>query len=214
MIEAETATITITITRGAGIMAKSQKIIVTKGAQKPPPRKDAIMAVFASAPPPETITPTEWDRGAGGKANQADLVEESRPFIDPETGRTVNPNGIRGNRRQTWVARYAKAGKLNSRQHMAALSLSDAAIGMPAQDPLAALGIRGQGRSDPEAARIDARREFRRLWSFIPNHCRAVVERVVINDSSAGGGALGGSGTNRQMILLWDGLDAVANATH
>lgn len=152
-------------------------------------------------------SPTMWDRGADGSANQADLVEEERPFVDPETGEEINPNGIRGCRRQTWVHRYLLAGKLTVRQYMAALALSDAALGMPAQDPLAALRVRVQGGSDPEAAKVDARRNFRRLWAAVPSHCRPVVERVVLDNRAVwSGGRAQAVHTERLGI----GLDAVA----
>lgn len=152
--------------------------------------------------------PTAWDMGAMGRANRANLVEEPRPHTS-ETGAITNPNGVKGVRRETWVMRYLRTGKLTTRQFMAALSMQDAAAGMPAQDPLSALSIdKGQGGSDPEAARVDARATFRRMWALVPQSSRPVLERVVLNDMAVW---TGGRAQARHMERLAVGLDMVAD---
>ena len=113
-------------------------------------------------------------------------------------------------KRETWVHRYFKAGKLTVQQYVAALSLQDAALGLACQDPLKALPIdKRMGGSDPEAARVDARRHFRRLWAAVPQFCRPVVERVVIDDQPVW---TGGKAHPRHIERLCAGLDAVRSA--
>ena len=59
---------------------------------------------------PTYQNPTSWDMGAMGAANRVGLVEEDRPSAHDETGKPINPNGIRGVRRvdmlEVWVKRY------------------------------------------------------------------------------------------------------------
>lgn len=43
--------------------------------------------------------PTGWDLGAAGPANRTGLILEERGELDPETGKTINPNGVKGARR-------------------------------------------------------------------------------------------------------------------
>lgn len=161
---------------------------------------------------PITVAPGigSWDRGAPGEANQVRLIDEPATEIDPETGKeTPNPNGVRRRRRQTWVALYTKAGHISAAQAANAVKLCMASEGMRERDPLAALGdVRSGGRSDKDAARVDARRYFRRLWDAIPSSSRPVVERVVILDEPIW---RGNQATRaRHFKRLQAGLDAIA----
>lgn len=130
-----------------------------------------------------SVARSPWDMGADGPANQQGLREEMRPFIDPQTGRKINPNGIRGVRRECWVDRYLRTGMLTVRQANVARALFTASEGRLREDPLSALFIdRGTDRPDPQGAAFDARRDFHRMWRMVPDYAKPIIERVVIED--------------------------------
>ena len=150
-------------------------------------KKKARLKIGTSIRPQKTgevsLAPSPWDMGASGPANREGLVREGRPFVDPETGQESNPNGIHGMRRQTWVDRYVRNGTLTTRQANVARALYAASQGKLRQDPLSALRIDRTGEvNDPQAASVDARRDFHRMWAMVPEYAKAVVERVVLED--------------------------------
>lgn len=161
--------------------------------------------------PVTLYTPTTWDQGASGPANQERLMTEAATDLDPDTGKeTPNPNGIRRRRRESMVILLRRQGHITDAQANAALRLWMASRGSAERDPLAALNghapIRGDG--DPLAARIDARREFLAMWHKVPQSSRPVMERVVLDDQPVWG-------TNpdtraRHIQRLRTGLDAIA----
>lgn len=157
-----------------------------------------------------SVVPCPWDMGADGPANQHRLRTEPATDIEPDTGKeTPNPNGVMRRRRDDWVSRYARKGKLSKDQAAAAAKLRDAAEGHRDRDPLAALsGIRATGDVDHLAQFVDRRGYFRELWSQVPQHCRPVVERVVIEDQPIWHG--NPSTRDRHMQRLCEGLDAIA----
>ena len=165
-------------------------------------------AGIASAKP-VTLSDAPWDQGAMGPANRHRLRQEPATEIDPETGKeTPNPNNVRRVRRQSWVALYERAGYLDKRQVAAAEKLRNAADGLRDRDPLAALNeIRAGGHSDPQAARVDARRFYHQLWASVPNACKPVLERVVVDDSPIWHGNV--LQRYRHIKRLKEGLDAI-----
>jgi hypothetical protein len=177
------------------------------------PRKDLFARAAAAANrkrPHTPATPTTWDRGATGPANQNGLRTEAATDIDPETGKeTPNPNGIKRRRRDSWVERYFRAGHLTDAQAAVAIRLRMASEGMRERDPLAALRIdRMAGQSDPEAARVDSRSWFREMWAQVPQSSRPVLERVVLDDLPIWHG--NPAQRDRHMQRLCAGLDAIA----
>lgn len=158
--------------------------------------------------------PTSWDAGAMGPANRERLIEEAATEFDPRTGKeTPNPNGIKRNRRETWVDRYARKGKLSKEQQVAAANLYAAWAGMPNKDPLAAFlpKVDGKGDDDPLAHTIDKRREFYRMWRRIPIGSRPYVQHVVLDDLSirSMNGCVNGVAESRYMERLQEGLNAI-----
>ena len=136
---------------------------------------------------PTPSNPTAWDAGACGKANMDRLREEPATDYDPTTGRDApNPNGVKRKRRETWVDRYARKGKLSKDQQAAAQNLYAAWAGHPARDPLAAIiaKVDGKGNGDPMAAYVDQRRAFYAMWAKVPQSARPYIEHVVLNDLS------------------------------
>lgn len=153
--------------------------------------------------------PTTFDMGAMGPANRICLVVEDRPDVDVETGKAANPNKRKGVRRVPWIEAYFKSGRLTISQWNTARTLRDAAEGVVTQDSLAAIFIdRGFAQSDPQSAMVDARAAFRAMWARVPNDCRPVVSRVVLEDSPVWSGK-GGAATDRHFARLQRGLDAV-----
>ena len=163
-------------------------------------------------PPMPTLAamPTTWDRGADGPANRDRLRVEAATDIDAETGReTANPNGVKRGRRLSWVAIYRNQARLTHAEAAAAERLLMASEGMRERDPIAALdGVRKPGCSDPEAARVDARRYFREMWAEIPISSRPVIERVVLDDLPIWHG--NSAQRERHMKRLVDGLNAIS----
>lgn len=159
--------------------------------------------------------PTSWDAGAMGPANRDRLREEAATEFDPQTGKeTPNPNGIKRNRRETWVDRYARKGKLSKAQAAAAANLYAAWAGLPNRDPLAALSdkVDGRGDVDPLASTIDKRRAFYRMWRMIPAGSRPHVQHVVLDDMAirSMNGCVNGVAEARYMERLCEGLDAIS----
>lgn len=129
-----------------------------------------------------SLAPSPWDGGATGPANQRDMVTEEAAEIDAETGKRENPNKVTRRRRQSMIEKYFIARKLTRDQYNIAKELRDAAEGRKHVDPLAALAIDRLPFDDPEGAKFDARRTFRRMMEIVPLFARPVIERVVIEN--------------------------------
>lgn len=165
--------------------------------------------------PTTPAMPTSWDGGATGPANRDRLREEPATEFDPQTGKeTENPNNVRRFRRETWVAKYTRKGKLTKAQAAAAEALFYAASGFPNRDPLAAIVCKVDGKSDddPLVSKVDRRRAFYRMWKLVPERCKPFVEHVVLNDLSirSMNGCINGQAEARYMERLREGLDAIS----
>jgi len=137
--------------------------------------------------PVTLANPTAWDQGATGSANRDRLRVEPATDFDPATGReTPNPNGVKRVRRETWVARYLRKGKLTTAQAAAAENLYAAYAGHPARDPLAAFSAKvdGKGDDDPQVSALDRKRHFFAMWKKVPPGARPFLEHVVLGDRS------------------------------
>lgn len=154
-----------------------------------------------------TLAPNLWDMGADGPANRIGLVKDERGEINPVTGKRENPNNVWGVKRETWAQRYMRAGHLSKEQWYVAVNLRDASEGRVTVDVLAAIFIDKPGGSDPQAARVDARKAFRDMMAVAPKATHPVLERVVVEDQSiwwhSGGGRV------RHFERLREGLDAI-----
>lgn len=165
--------------------------------------------------PQSAASPTQWDRGADGPANRDRLMEEPATEFDAATGKeTPNPNGIRRMRREMWVDKYARKGKLTKEQLAAAANLYFAWAGLPHRDPLAALRdkVDFTNCDDPLAKQFDRRRWFFSLWDNIPDNCKPVIEHVVLNDKSLRSiaGCASARAEARHLERLQRGLDAIS----
>ena len=151
-----------------------------------------------------------WDWGADGPANRERLRVEERGHLDETTGKMINPNNRRGVRRETWVDRYERKGKLSVAQAQVARWLRDASEGRRSQDPLAALSGPVDGGSyfsDPQAEAFDRRRAFLRVWAHMPLWAKPVIERVVIEDRPVRSLCTSGQQEARHLDRLQRGLD-------
>jgi len=74
--------------------------------------------------PKQEISLANWDQGAMGPANRIGLVTEDRGDRDVNTGKVVNPNGVKGVRRQDRVRELIP--RLTMRQHQAAQEIQNA----------------------------------------------------------------------------------------
>lgn len=64
--------------------------------------------------------PTQWDTGPNTQAQRRMKVVEDATWTDPETGKEVNPNGVRRARRLSVCETYRRQGLLSKRQASAA----------------------------------------------------------------------------------------------
>ncbi|MEH6774946.1 MAG: hypothetical protein V7668_13555 [Cereibacter changlensis] len=160
-----------------------------------------------------TLRNAPWDLGPLTPRQIAGKVIEPVTTVDPKTGKASNPNGVIRTRRETWIGRYHRRGKLTDAQANIAIELFEAAEGRPARDPLAAI-IRVddcRGERDPEAERVDARRKFFAMWKRVPAFARPVIRHVVLEDQSLRSmpGCLNGKAEARHLDRLQRGLEAL-----
>lgn len=156
-----------------------------------------------------------WDVGPVTRNQMVGKVAEPVLHTDPETGKTSNPNGVVRTRRETWIGRYYRKGKLSEAQLNIALELFEASQGFPARDPLSALRIDHQaGDYDPQAAAVDRRQKFFLMSSLVPVFAHPVVTHVVLHDLSIRSmpGCIDGHTEARHLDRLQRGLDALHNA--
>jgi len=67
-----------------------------------------------SAQAAQDVSLARWDQGAAGPANRRGLVTEDRGDIDPETGKAVNPNGVKGARRMDMLEYWHRRGTITT----------------------------------------------------------------------------------------------------
>ncbi|MGP3725916.1 hypothetical protein [Cereibacter sphaeroides] len=156
-----------------------------------------------------------WDLGPLTPAQIAGKRIEEAAEVDPKTGKKSNPNRVIRTRRETWIGRYHRQGKLSVEQANIAAELFEAASGMPARDPLAAIvRVDVSGDQDPQVAQVDRRRKFFRMWELVPTFARPVIQHVVLDDQSLRGmpGRVDSRSEARQLDRLQRGLDALSEA--
>jgi len=92
-----------------------------------------------------SLAQPRWDQGATGQANREGLVSEARGEVDPDTGKKVNPNNIKGMRRVDMMEVYHRRGWISDRGYTAGEALRDAWMATQ----------RGKG-TDYAATRVDS----------------------------------------------------------
>lgn len=162
-----------------------------------------------------TLRATPWDLGPLTRRQVSGKVIEQVTTLDPKTGKAVNPNGVIRTRRETWIGRYHRKGKLTDAQANIAMELVEASAGLPQRDPLSALRIdRTNSGEDPEVARVDRRRKYFQMWQAVPVFARPVIQHVVLGDQSLRSmpGCINGRVEACHQDRLQRGLDALSAA--
>jgi hypothetical protein len=76
-----------------------------------------------------TLAQPSWDMGATGQANRIGLVTEDAGEVDRDTGKWVNPNGVKRARRVDMLEVYHERGWISDRGYTAGEALRDAWTG-------------------------------------------------------------------------------------
>jgi len=153
-----------------------------------------------------------WDVGPLTRNQIAGKVVEQVIPVDPKTGKPVHAEKVVRTRREAWIDRYHRKGKLTVQQFNIAVELFEASQGYPSRDVLAALRIdRQAGGDDPLAAAVDRRRKFFAMAGAVPPYARAIIAHVVMQDQSIRSiaGCHDGRAEGRHLDRLQRGLDAL-----
>ncbi|HAW53711.1 MAG TPA: hypothetical protein DEB52_16845 [Hyphomonas sp.] len=163
---------------------------------------------------PTQPKPGPWDMGPSAPAARRDTVIEDRGEADPVTGKTVNPNGVKGVRRQPVLETYRGQGRITAAQCEAGLRLYALWSGDVDRDPTAPKTDRMGSGSDPLAGAVDARAEYRKAWAAVPRPAQSAVEWVALNDERLGlqadDAGIHWRETRARMVALRMGLDALS----
>lgn len=155
--------------------------------------------------------PTNWDTGPNTQAQQAGKVIEAADYIDPETGKRINPNGVKRARRLSVAAQYESRGLLTKRQANAAGVLLRAWEANQ-KGPPAIKKVQVDTSPKPDAAiamMIDRVSAYHKIARLIAMQYRAYVLHVARDDRHIGSMA----GYRRRVCMerLRKGLDDLAD---
>jgi len=163
---------------------------------------------------PVTLQATTWDQGAAGQANRINLVTEERGEIDTITGKTINPNGVKGVRRVDMLEFWHKRGTITTPGYNAATDLRDAyegtqrAPGWPESE-------RVQSSPKPDHAvtiQIDRLSRFHQFSKHIAPTDRAMINACVLEARTPAAAGYKGPLYQRGLIELRDALDRLARS--
>jgi hypothetical protein len=175
-------------------------------------RKAHRKPVTLSAAPEAT---NRWDMGPDTPAQRAGKVIESADYIDPETGKRINPNNVKRARRIDLIETYHKRERpiLDTRQFRAAQLLRNA-YEATQKSPPAIKKVQVDTTPKPDAnvaIMVDRISAFHRAARHIPPECRPVIDVVVLqNRAIAAHPAYKAWNHAKGVALLQRGLDAIA----
>ena len=175
-------------------------------------RKPDRKPVTLSAAPEAT---NRWDMGPDTPAQRAGKVIESADYIDPETGKRINPNNVKRARRIDLIEAYHTRDRpiLDTRQFRAAQLLRNACEATQKSAP-AIKKVQVDTSPDYGAPAITAMERAKAvalIKSFIPPECRPVIDVVVLQNRAIGSHpAYKAWNHAKGVALLQRGLDAVA----
>ncbi len=160
--------------------------------------------------------PTAWDAGAMGQANRLNLVTEDAGDQDPDTGKVVNPNGVKRMRRvdmiEVWFRRgiISAAGYNAARQLRNAFEATQRAPGWPDND-------RVQSSPKPDHAvtiQIDRLSRYAAVAKHVHPLDKNIIDACVIRSSPPRFvyPYLTGRRHHEGLALLAQALDRVANS--
>lgn len=110
-------------------MTKAIDAAAKFAARKAKPRLKTGTRDLAKPKGAVSLSSPKWDQGATGQANRQDLVTEERGDRDPDTGKVINPNGVKGVRRVDMLETYHQRGVISDRGYTAGEALRDAWAG-------------------------------------------------------------------------------------
>lgn len=160
-----------------------------------------------------TVPKMPWDTGPNTLAQNYMRVIEDANYTDPETGKKVNPNGVRRARRIDWAELYHSKGVMTKRQLRAADALV-MAWERTFRTPPAIKKVQVDVSPRPDAAismQIDRVSKYHRLAKEIPKRSWPYVRHVVVDNRPLSSMAKGGAQLARYMDRMKDGLDALAD---
>ena len=174
-------------------------------------RADKKPVTLSAAPPPAN----RWDMGPDTPAQRQGKVIEDADWIDPETGKRINPNGIKRARRIDLVETYHRRERpfLDARQYKAAVALRNAYEQTQRSAP-AIKKVQVDSTPKPDAnvaVMVDRASDYHAVARHIPPECRAVIDIVVVqNRAIAAHPAYKAWNHAKGVALLRRGLDAIA----
>lgn len=130
--------------------------------------------------------PTNWDTGPNTQAQQAGKVIEAADYIDPETGKRINPNGVKRARRVDMLEVYHKRGVISTRGYTAGEKLQSAWEGTQ-RSPAGIENDKVQVSPSPGLAvtmQIDRISRLVEVSKKISQEHAALIEHVVIGNNA------------------------------
>ena len=161
-----------------------------------------------------TMPVAPWDTGAAGPANRAGLVIEDAADIDPQTGRIINPNGVKRARRVDMLEVWHRQGTITTAGFNAAERLRDAfeatqrAPGWPDND-------RVQASPKPDHAvtiQIDRLSRFHDANRCVSPQDRLLIDRCVLGRGTPASAGYKGRKYEAGLRHMSDALDRLAAA--
>lgn len=161
-----------------------------------------------------TVTLSEWDHGAMGKANRIGLVTEERGEIDATTGKMQNPNGVTGVRRVDLLEFWRNRGTITQEGYTAAMALELAFDATMKGKPALPDNDRVQSSPKPDHAidiQIDRLSRFHSVMQFVHHNDRQIITACVIHGWHPSR-VYGATRTAEGLAHIRDALDRLADA--
>lgn len=160
-----------------------------KGSAKKRQKKKKGRKQVTLAALPETMTKhsrDRWDMGPSTQAQKAGKIIEPAEFYDEESGKMVNPNGVKRARRIDLVEHYHRKGIIDRRQMLAGLALRVAFEGTQRTAP-AIKKVQVDSSPKPDAnieIMIDRISRFADIYEGMNTGDRDILDCVVLNNST------------------------------
>ena len=177
-------------------------------------RRQSLAGVMARRKVGVTLAETPWDHGATGPANRRGLIIEQRGDIDPDTGETINPNGITGARRIDLLHYWLKRGSISTAGYNAAVMLKDAFDDTMRSKPSLPDNDRVQSSPKPDhavAIQIDRISRYQKLARYVAAEDKSLISACVL-DGQHPSRVYGALRTREGLAHLREALDRLSDA--
>ena len=175
-----------------------------KASQKPARRRKA---------PRKPSAPTSWDMGPDTPAQRAGKVVEPASYADAETGKEINPNGVKRLRKVDLVEVYYRRGWISKRGLAAADALRKA-YEATQRSPPAINPIQVDSSPKPDeniAVQIDRTSRYVALMGLVDRDHRKVVAAVVLEDRTPAHAGFKGRRYQEGIRVLHEALELLAD---